>query len=159
VTTANVGTIAGGTAANVVPERCRLVAEVRSIEERALEETVTAMIDALQEAADGEECDLDLELERMFEGYTAKPTAPAVQLAVDALGSVGYTSRMIASGGGSDANALRTQGFECVNLANGTERNHEPGERVSAESLEAGLQLALALLEHAGRSADAGAAR
>ena len=33
-TTANIGTIAGGTAINVVPERCRLEAEVRSLDAR-----------------------------------------------------------------------------------------------------------------------------
>ncbi len=43
------------------------------------------------------------------------------------------TSRCrISSGGGSDANALIAAGFPTVNLANGTERNHEPGERVAA---------------------------
>ncbi len=34
-TTANVGTIEGGTAINVVPERCRVVAEVRSLDDGA----------------------------------------------------------------------------------------------------------------------------
>ena len=43
----------------------------------------------------------------------------------------GHEPQRIASGGGSDANALIPGGFDCVNLANGTERNHEPasGER------------------------------
>jgi tripeptide aminopeptidase len=34
-----------------------------------------------------------------------------------------------------------------VNLANGTERNHEPGERVSLEALEGMLEVAIALVE------------
>src|SRR5919202_1628868 len=42
-TTANVGEIAGGTAANVVPEWCSLVAEARSHDERKLAELVQAM--------------------------------------------------------------------------------------------------------------------
>ncbi len=37
----------------------------------------------------------------------------------------------------------------CVNLANGTERNHEPGERVSVAALEGMLDVALALLDAA----------
>ena len=42
------------------------------------------------------------------------------------------TSRArIVTGGGSDANAFEAAGFPCTNLANGTERNHEPTERVS----------------------------
>jgi di/tripeptidase len=37
-----------------------------------------------------------------------------------------------------------------LNLSNGTERNHEPGERVATAELEAVLDLAIALVERAG---------
>ena len=43
----------------------------------------------------------------------------------------------------------RGQGFECVNLANGTEHNHEPTERVSVAALEGMLDVGLALLDEA----------
>ncbi len=149
-TTANIGTIAGGTATNVVPERCSLQGEVRGLDEQRLGAVLTELIDALQDAADAGACDLDLNVERVFSGYRAKPGERAILLAKRALEAIGYEPRLIESGGGSDANALRRMGFECVCLANGTERNHEPGERVSVEALEAGLDLALALLEQAG---------
>ena len=42
-TTANVGTISGGTARNVVPEHCRLVAEARSHDEAKVAELVREM--------------------------------------------------------------------------------------------------------------------
>ena len=61
----------------------------------------------------------------------------------------GYEPRRIASGGGSDANALQASGFPCICLANGTERNHEPTERVSVVALEGMLDVALVLLEEA----------
>jgi tripeptide aminopeptidase len=64
-----------------------------------------------------------------------------------ALRACGYEPRRIATGGGSDANALEAIGLSCVNLANGTERNHEPTERVSVAALESMLDVALALLE------------
>jgi tripeptide aminopeptidase len=51
------------------------------------------------------------------------------------------------TGGGSDANALAVKGIECVNLANGTEHNHEPTERVSVAALEGMLDVCLALLD------------
>jgi di/tripeptidase len=54
------------------------------------------------------------------------------------------------SGGGSDANALRARGIAVLNLANGTERNHQPDESVSAASLEQILDIALAIVERAG---------
>ena len=148
-TTANVGTIAGGTATNVVPERCRVEAEVRGLTDQRVEEVVTEMIDLFQDAADAAECDLDLTVERMFTAYRTKPAAPQVELAQRALRTCGYEPKLIVTGGGSDANAFEAAGFPCTNLANGTERNHEPGERVSVDALEGMLEVAIALVEQA----------
>ena len=64
-----------------------------------------------------------------------------------ALRATGHAPRRILTGGGSDANAFEAQGFACTNLANGTERNHEPGERVSQSALEAMLDVTYALLD------------
>ena len=64
-TTANVGTIEGGSAINVIPERCRVVGEVRSLDEAHAASFTTEMIDHLQDAADAQECDLDLTVEQM----------------------------------------------------------------------------------------------
>ena len=149
-TTANVGTIAGGTAVNVVPERCRIEGEVRGLDPARVEQVVTELVDALQDAADAAACDLDVNLERMFAGYRKRPSSPAIELAARTLRQVGYEPQLVVTGGGSDANAFEVAGFACVNLANGTERNHEPTERVSVAALEDGLALAIGLLEQAG---------
>jgi tripeptide aminopeptidase len=146
-TTANVGKIAGGTGTNVVPERCRLEAEARSLDDARVEAVATEMIDNLQEAADAAECDLDLTLERMFKGYRTKPRAAQVVHAERALRACGYEPKQIVTGGGSDANVLEAAGFPCTNLADGTERNHEPGERISVDALEGMLEVAIALVE------------
>jgi tripeptide aminopeptidase len=148
-TTANVGTIAGGTATNVVPERCRLEAETRSLEDDRVEAVVTEMIDHLQEAADAAECDLDVTVQRMFKSYRTRARALEIVLAERALQACGYEPKHIVTGGGSDANALQASGFPCTNLANGTERNHEPTERVSVDALEGMLDVAIALIEEA----------
>jgi tripeptide aminopeptidase len=148
-TTSNVGKISGGTNTNVVPERCRLEAEARSLASGRAEEVATELIDHLQEAADASECDLDVSLEQMFDGYRTKPREPTVLLAERALAACGYEPRQIATGGGSDANALISSGFLCTNLANGTERNHEPGERVSVDALEGMLDVAIGLIDEA----------
>ena len=51
-TTANVGSIDGGSGStNVVPERCRLLAEARSLDPERVEEVVAAMIDAVHDGA------------------------------------------------------------------------------------------------------------
>jgi tripeptide aminopeptidase len=149
-TTANVGSITGGVGStNVVAERARLLAETRSLDPDKAETTVAKIIDALNDGAAAAECDVDITTERLFTGYRQKPSSPAVVAAEAALRATGYEPKRIATGGGSDANALEAIGLPVVNLANGTERNHEPTERVSVAALEGMLDVALALLDEA----------
>jgi tripeptide aminopeptidase len=149
-TTANVGSVHGGVSGtNVVPERCRLAAEARSLDASRVEDVVARMVDALHDAAADSECDVDVICEKLFTGYRVKPNAPELLAAEAALAACGYTPSRIPTGGGSDANALQSAGFPCVCLANGTERNHEPGERVSVAALDGMLDVSLALLEEA----------
>ena len=61
--------------------------------------------------------------------------------------AVGFEPAYVTTGGGSDANAFIAGGFPCVNLANGTERNHQPDERVSTWALEEMLDVALNLVK------------
>ena len=68
-TTANVGTVAGGTATNVVAERCEILAETRSRDEQALAVQFTAMLDALTWAASECEVDLETRVDREFTAY------------------------------------------------------------------------------------------
>jgi tripeptide aminopeptidase len=148
-TTANVGTIRGGTAMNVVAEHCELVAEARSLDPDKAEAVVTEMVDHLQDAANAAECDLDVTVVFMFKGYRTRPTAPQVVLAERALRSCGYEPRHISTGGASDANSFEAAGFPCTNLADGTERNHQPDERISLDALDGMFEVAIALLQEA----------
>jgi tripeptide aminopeptidase len=149
-TTANVGTVRGGTATNVVPDRCAIAAEIRAVEQDQLDRYLTQAIDALQDAADTAGCDLDLDVQQLFTGYRLGPRDPTVVLAGRALRRLGYEPTLRSSGGGADANVFRRAGFPCTNLANGTERAHQRTERVSGEALEANLDLMLSLIDEAG---------
>lgn len=150
-TTSNVGEIGGGTAMNVVPERCELVAEARGLDEGRVETLVARMVDAIHDAANLPqcECDVDVDVARMFTGYRVPPSTPALVAAEAALRDCGYAPQRVASGGGSDANVFQALGLPIVNLANGTERNHEPTERVSVAALEGMLDVVLTLLSSA----------
>ena len=148
-TTANVGMIEGGSAINVIPEHCQVVAEVRSLADERAAAVTTELIDHLQDGADTGECDLDLAVERMFQGYRTKPRAPQLAVAERALRARGYEPRQIASGGASDANSLELAGLPCTCLADGVQANHEPGERVSVQSLQEMLDIALTLVDEA----------
>ena len=90
------------------------------------------------------ECDVDVTVERLFAGYRhrarrARRCSPPRRRCAPAATRRGA----IVTGGGSDANAFEAAGFPCTNLANGTERNHEPTERVSVAALEGMLDVTL----------------
>jgi tripeptide aminopeptidase len=146
--TVNVGTISGGGAINVVPERAELIGEVRGLDDRRGETLMAEVVDRIHEAANRPDCDCDVDVSvaRTFSGYKLSPSAPPVRAAEAALRACGHEPVRVSSGGGSDANALIAKGFQTVNLANGTERPHEPGERVAATALDEMLRVTNALL-------------
>jgi len=145
-TTANVGVIQGGTASNVVPGRCRVEGEARSLDDARASKTIGAMVDACTWAASAHECDVDVEVTEMFRGYKLASKAPSVTIARSALERAGVQPRETATGGGSDANALNARGFETVLLANGTDANHTPEESVAAERISQMLRICEAIV-------------
>jgi tripeptide aminopeptidase len=148
-TTANVGRIEGGTAANVVAERCYVELETRSLDAERAGVIVTEMVDALSEAASDSECDLETAVERLFQGYRLPRTAHPVEVAAAGLREHGIEPVYITTGGGSDANVFIPAGLTVVNLANGTERNHQPDESVTLEALETMLEVTVSLVRQA----------
>jgi tripeptide aminopeptidase len=145
--TANVGVISGGTAGNVVAERCDVMLETRSLDHDRAQVHAGRIVDALTQAAGDAECDVEIDVEEQFRGYKLPKTIAPVVAATAALEANGFEPRFIATGGGSDANAFIANGFTCLNLANGTEAPHQPDERVSAAALEQMLDVVLALVD------------
>jgi len=153
-TTANVGTIHGGTAGNIVPEWCTLDAEARSHDERKLDELVQEMVDAFSFAAGLEDCEVETKVSKSYKGYRFKRQDPVVRIAHAALERSGYTPSYGLSGGAADANVFNEHGLACLNLANGMQDIHTPDERITVADLEAMVEVTLALVD-AARDADA----
>jgi tripeptide aminopeptidase len=147
-TTTNAGRIEGGTASNVVAERCYLQCEARSIDHERAAAVATSIVDAMTEAASDRECDVEIHVEELFRGYKLSRSATPVQVAERALSDAGIAPQPISTGGGSDANAFQARGFQCVNLANGTKGAHQPDESVTVDALETMLDVVLGLVRH-----------
>jgi tripeptide aminopeptidase len=148
-TTANVGVIAGGTSGNVVPGHCRVTAETRSLDAERTAEEAAKLTEAFAWGASEHGCDVDVRVEELFRGYRLAPSSPSLALAEAGLHRAGFEPVRMATGGGSDANALIAAGFDCVLLANGTEANHTPEESVSAANLDAMLAVCEGILAEA----------
>jgi tripeptide aminopeptidase len=89
-TTANVGRIAGGTAANVVPAQCVVEAEVRSLDDQKATQRLGEVVDALTWAASTTETDVDTRVEEQFRAYRMRESEPCVVAAAGALRDCGF---------------------------------------------------------------------
>jgi tripeptide aminopeptidase len=152
-TTANVGTITGGSARNIVPEWCELEAEARSHSARKLADLVQEMLDSFAFAASVTECTVETEVSETYQGYRFKESDPIVRLAAAALGACGYELVPTLTGGGADANVFNTRGLPCLNLANGMAEIHTEQEHIAVDDLDAMVDVTLALVD-AARDAD-----
>ena len=148
MTTANVGRIIGGTASNVVAERCSVQCEARSIDHERAAAVAGEIVDAMTQAATDRACDVEIDVQELFRGFKMPKSSTSVAIASRALEDAGVEPRPIATGGGSDANAFVARGFECLNVANGTQAAHQPDERVSVDALETMLDVALGIVHH-----------
>ncbi len=148
-TTANVGLISGGTAGNIVPDRCTFSAEARSHDERKLGELVQEMLDICTFAASEAECTMESVARKDYRGYRFAKSEPVVELAASALARCGHEVRYGLSGGAADANVFNERGLRCLNLTHGVYDFHSPNERVAVADLEAMVDVTVALVEGA----------
>lgn len=149
-TTANVAAISGGVGGtNVIPEHCSIVGETRSLDAAKAEALMTELVHHIHDAAAIPHCacDVDVAIEKAYDGYDVAPGAPVLEAAESALRRCGFEPKRRPTGGGSDANVLIAKGLPCLNLANGTERAHQIDEAVSVAALEQMLDVTFALLD------------
>ena len=146
-TTANLGLIEGGTAANVVPGRCRLIGEARAIDGERAAAVAGEMARVIASAASEAGCEAEIETSILHEGYRVPEDSPALLLGERALGSCGFEAERVVTGGGSDANVFRAGGVDAVLLANGTFANHTTDESVPRSNLGAMLEVCRAIVE------------
>jgi tripeptide aminopeptidase len=158
-TSANIGVINGGVASNIIPEVCEVVGECRSHDETKLAHTSAAMVDALQEGAARTGVDVDISLIHEYRAFSLSARAAVVRLGRAALADIGLQPRLIAGGGGSDANILNARGLPTINLGAGMMQVHSPDEHIALDDLERLCRLVLRIIALAPDFAPRSAAR
>jgi tripeptide aminopeptidase len=146
-TTASVGLISGGTARNIVPDRCSFSIDVRAHQEAQLSDLVREMLESITFAAALEQCEAETTVEESYRGYRFARGDLPVALACAALERAGIQPRLGLTGGGADANVFNERGKACVNLANGMMEIHTPDEHIAVADLERMVEVTLALVD------------
>jgi tripeptide aminopeptidase len=148
-TTANIGTIVGGSATNVVAPRCDVTGECRSLDRSRAEAVRDAMDSALREAAAAHAGTVEVTWTLEYEGFSFDADAPAVALVEAACREVGVTPRRFATGGGSDGNVFAAHGVPTLVLSSGMAKVHSTDEELEVAQLERLADLLVAVARRA----------
>ena len=148
-TTANIGTIGGGTATNIVPDRVELKGEARSRNRDKLADQTSSMVDALQEAAARHGGSVEIEVTRAYEGYTMTEDDEIVGLIMDAMRSLDMEPVLMGTGGGSDCNIYNAGGAQVVNICVGMMQVHTTDEYIALSDMITAAKVVLACVAQA----------
>jgi tripeptide aminopeptidase len=148
----NIAQIEGGRSWNVVPDRATLRVDIRSIDDRHARETVATLTEILRKVAEEAGCKLEIQVENPYVGYRLPENSHARRLVNETCTELQLTPELIETRGGSDANAFRLAGLDCVNLAHGVVDFHGPNEHVTVDDLVLMHDFAITLLAIAHRA-------
>lgn len=146
-TTANIGRFEGGVATNIVCDQVNILAEARSLVPEKMKKQVAKMKQAFEDAANEMGGKAKVEINVMYPGFSFNDGDQVVEMAKRAASSLGLTSKLLTSGGGSDANVIAGFGIPTVNLAVGYEEIHTTNERMPVAELVKLSQLVVAIVQ------------
>ena len=134
-TVANIGTITGGEARNIVPGEVTLQGMARSHDQEKLDAQLDAMRSALVEAADRHGATVDFDAEEIYRTYHIAEAERPYREAARAIRSLGLDVIPRKSGGGTDGNFFNAQGIACVAMATGMVDEHAATEHIAIEDM------------------------
>lgn len=135
-TTANIGSVQGGTATNVVAARASMTGECRSLDPERVEEVRQAMQAIMEQAASAADGRVDIAWTREYGGFRFAEDHPDVVLAQRACRDIGLEPRLASTGGGSDGNIIAEQGVPTLVLSCGMTDVHGVDETIAIAEIE-----------------------
>ncbi len=149
-TVANVGTIEGGKATNIVPDECEVTGEFRSLDPTMIEKT-RKEIYQIVEKYKSESMGIDIEMKELYKGFRFEKNDNIIRFAGKAIKSLGRKPIFEKTCGGSNTNIYNQNGIKCVTLSTGMMELHTKDEYIELDELEALLNLILKLCRLTGK--------
>ena len=152
-TTSNVVVLEGGDGTNVVPNKCRVRGEARSLSDKTLAQQTAIIRRCFQDAAaaakttlDGKEQRAWIEerSERAYESMNVADDCTIVGAVMRAAEVSSHPLRTASIGGGSDANVFNKRGIQTVNLGTGMRDIHTVNEWLDLQDFIACADIVLA---------------
>ncbi len=147
-TTANIGTINGGVASNIVADKVNVTAEARSVSQMKCEEQINHMITQFKTVTHELGGDVSFKTDTKSVGYHFEEENDLVKQVAQVISQMGRSVTYEISGGGSDANVFNANGKEALNLSIGYEKIHTTNEYLPITELIKAVELAYQLVIH-----------
>jgi tripeptide aminopeptidase len=150
-TTCNIGTIEGGLATNIIPDRVTVSGEVRSHDRDKLQRVTAEIVSAFEQVISeyrnqtlAVKPRLETEVRHEYDLVNIAQDHPLVKRAVQAAANMDRRMDCATSGGGSDANIFAQKGIDAVVLGTGMQNVHTVDESIRLADM---ISSALLLLE------------
>jgi len=148
-TTANIGTIKGGIATNIIPERVEIKGEVRSHNIRKLKAQIKHMRKCLSRACSKNKASLKINVDCVYDAFSIDKDDRVIKIAAKALKDLGIKATLQRTGGGSDANVFNDLGLKSLIIGVGADRVHTKNERLSIDEFFTGAKFLLNIIKEA----------
>jgi len=135
-TTCNIGTIEGGVATNIIPEKVQIKAEARSLQEERLKELTGRIINDFETCAKENGAKARFKVQREYDGFKIPENELPIIMAKNVFKKLKVKSKILSTVGGSDVNILNSKGKMAINLSAGMENVHSSKEYVKIAELE-----------------------
>lgn len=147
-TTFNVGTVHGGTANNITPDKCIVTGEIRSFRDDKALSLYENIKKIFEQHASEAGAKLSISYTRHITAFETDLNHSVVKRFKDACADLNLKSDLIRSFGGSDNNVLVQNGINGIVVATAMNACHTTGEWTTIDDLKKASQLALNLIIH-----------
>lgn len=147
-TTANIGSISGGTARNIIPEQAIIKGEARSFSDIELAKEINSIKECFKQAAKENKAKLTFKIKHEYKTFSLNKEQYIVKRAETAAKNLKLKVKYVSSGGGSDANILNQKGITTLNLGIGMQNAHATNEYILKNDLLTSAKLIFEIIKN-----------
>ena len=145
-TTANIGTIHGGTAVNVVPETITVTGEIRSFNNQTIEKMCRQLNSDCKKVESQYHGKIDMSCLPAFSGFHLSEKLHVIQKLKRVYKNLSLQPEGLTYYGGSDANVVNGHGIQTVNIGIGVKNPHSYNEEIAVQDLGTTAELLFNLI-------------
>lgn len=146
-TTANIGTIKGGMATNIVADYAEAEFEARSLDSEKLNQQVKHMVYTLSKAGKDFDSKVEIEVENVYPTFHLDEDHEILKVIKKAIENIGAKYHPTSTGGGSDTNVFNGKGINAITLAIGMVNAHGIDEYIAVDDLIKSTELVVSIIE------------